>query len=535
MINDKEEFDIIIIGSGASGAAAAWSLSNTNLNVLCLEQGPSIPTRSYPSNGPDWELRKKTDFNTSPNIRNLWWDYPINDTNSPISIANFNAVGGATLLYSGHFPRFHRSDFKTKTLDGVGDDWPITYEDLEPFYNLNDKMMGVSGLSGDPVYPPISNLLPPVPMGRIGEEMAKGFNKLGWHWWPSYSAIVTKEFNERTKCQNEGPCNTGCPHGAKSSVDVTYWPIAIKNGVELRSDCRVLEITTNNFSKANGVICSDIEGNCFRIKSSIVIVACNGIGTPRLLLNSANKDFPDGLANSSGLLGKNLMLHPLGYVEGFFDYPLASNFGPQGCCIYSHQFYETDKDRNFSRGYTMHILRSSGPVETALSGYRLRKIKGGQSFHNDFFNNYGKTIPMTIICEDLPETSNFIELDSSIKDSSGMPGVKVNYTISENTKKMLAHGLTKGKEVMKNAGSNFVLAHAPVKNTGWHLMGTARMGDEKSNSVVNKFGQTHDISNLLIIDSSVFITSSGVNPASTIQALALKFSENIKNNPRRYL
>ncbi len=521
MNNNHEEFDIIIIGSGASGAAAAWNLSKSNLKVICLEQGPQIPLSSFPKNYEDWELRKKKDFNFSPNKRKLWWDYPIDDKDSPISIANFNAVGGATLLYSGHFPRFHESDFKTKTLDGVGEDWPITYQDLEPFYNLNDKMMGVSGLSGDPIYPPIKNLLAPVPIGKIGEIMAKGFNKLGWHWWPSYCA--------------PNVTNTGYPYQTRSSVDLKYLPIAIKNGVELRSNCKVLEITTNKFAKANGVIYSDLEGNNYKISSSIVIVACNGIGTPRLLLNSANKNFKDGLANSSGLLGKNLMLHPLGYVEGFFDLPLAANFGPQGCCIYSHQFYETHKDRNFTRGYTMHVLRSSGPVETALSYYKLKKIKGGHSLHNDFFNYYGKTIPMTMICEDLPETSNSIELDTSTKDASGMPGVKVNYSISDNTKKMLAHGLTKGKEVMKKAGAKFVLANAPVKNTGWHLMGTTKMGKNPSKSVVNKYGQTHDISNLLIVDSSVFVTSGGVNPASTIQALSLMFTDQLLKNPRRYL
>ena len=225
-INEKkeEDFDVVIVGSGASGAAVAWKLSTSSMKVLCLEQGPNIPSNSYPKNNFDWELRKKTDFNFSPNKRNLWWDYPIDDKDSPISIANFNAVGGATLLYSGHFPRFHESDFKTKSLDGVGEDWPINYQDLKEYYDLNDKMVGVSGLEGDPCYPDISNLLPPIPIGKIGHLMAKSFNQLGWHWWPSYSAIISQEYDGRIRCQNEGPCNLGCPHGAKSSVDVTYLP-----------------------------------------------------------------------------------------------------------------------------------------------------------------------------------------------------------------------------------------------------------------------------------------------------------------------
>ena len=529
-----KNFDVIIVGSGASGASAAWNLSKSNLTILCLEQGPIIPEESYPRYGKDWEDRKNKDFSLNPNIRSLPSDYPINNENSPIDIANFNAVGGATILYSGHFPRFHPSDFKTFSLDGVGSDWPFTYEDLEPFYNLNDTMTGVSGLSGDPAYPVIPKLLPPVPIDRKGEVMASGFHKLGWHCWPSYSAIITEDYNGRKKYANDGPYNLGPPAEAKSSVNVTYWPLALKNGVELRPNSRVIKITTDKYLRADGVIYVDEKGVTQRVRSSLVILACNGIGTPRLLLNSANKNFPNGLANSSGLVGKNLMLHPLGFVEGFFPDYLGSQEGPQGCCISSHNFYETDIDRNFKRGYSMHVLRSEGPLETAISGYRLKKIFTGKNIHEDFFKRYGSSIPMAIICEDLPEETNMVELDTAISDSNGMHGIKVNYKLSENSKKMLSHGLMKGKEVMKASGAKSILAHGPIKNTGWHLMGTTKMGYSITDSVVNEHGQAHDIKNLVIIDSSVFATSSGVNPAATIQALALKLSTNILKNPSSY-
>ena len=175
--------DILIIGAGPSGAAAAWSLSKTSLSIMCLEQGSRMEATEYPTANRNWESMSKKEYHVSPNIRNLKSDYPINDNDSPIAIANFNAVGGSSILYSGHFPRFHPSDFKVKTLDGVADDWPINYRDLEPFFSENDKMMGVSGLGDDPAYPPIDGLLPPIPLGKMGEKIAKGFNKLGWHWW----------------------------------------------------------------------------------------------------------------------------------------------------------------------------------------------------------------------------------------------------------------------------------------------------------------------------------------------------------------
>ena len=522
----------MIIGAGPSGGAAAWSLSKTKLSIVCLEQGDWMNTNNYPSTKKNWEVKKQYEYNVSPNIRNLPSDYPVNDTNSPIAIANFNAVGGGTILYSAHFPRFHPSDFKVKSLDGVADDWPINFEKLSPYFHENDKMMGVSGLAGDPAYPdrepPPGGY--PVSIGLVGETMARGFNKLSWHWWPSYSAMITRPYMGREKCKNLGPCNTGCPQGAKSSVDITYWSQAIRNGVKLRTRSRVSEIIVNNLGKTTGAVYFDENGTEFRQKARIVILACNGVGTPRLLLNSCSANFPDGLSNSSGLVGKNLMLHPLGYVEGRFKDDIKSHMGPQGSCILSQEFYETDTKRNFVRGYTMQVLRGPGPIETALTGVKFRDIPWGVNHHQAFANRFGKTIGMGIIVEDLPELHNTVTLDNSLCDSNGIPAPKITYKLSENSKNMLAHGLTKAKEVMSAAGSTKNLAFGPVRNSGWHLMGTARMGTDPRNSVVNEWGQSFDVKNLFIVDSSVFVTSGAVNPVSTMQAIALYSAAMIKKN-----
>ena len=183
--------DVLIIGAGASGAAVAWSLAETRMKIVCLEQGDWMSPADYPSNGRDWETRAYGDFSISPNRRKRPADYPINEDDSPISVANFNAVGGSTILYAGHFPRFHPSDFHVRTLDGVADDWPVDYATLEPYYAENDRMMGVSGLAGDPAYPPKEMPLPPLPLGKLGHTLARGFNKLGWHWWP-YRSFNTR-------------------------------------------------------------------------------------------------------------------------------------------------------------------------------------------------------------------------------------------------------------------------------------------------------------------------------------------------------
>ena len=178
----KDKVDVLIIGAGASGAAVAWSLAETRMKILCLEQGDWMKQSEYPANGRDFEARAFSDYATSPNIRKAPADYPINDDNSPIKVVNFNAVGGSTIMYTAHYPRLHPSDFRTRTLDGVGDDWPIDYATLEPFYAENDGMTGVAGLAGDPAYPAHRPPMPPLPLGKTGAQFAKALNGLGWHW-----------------------------------------------------------------------------------------------------------------------------------------------------------------------------------------------------------------------------------------------------------------------------------------------------------------------------------------------------------------
>ena len=212
------------------------TLSKLNLKITCLEQGPLIDKKKYSFNNVNREINKFKDFNIDPNQRKFDSDYPINTDNSPISIANYNAVGGSTLVYSGHYPRFHPSDFNTKKIDNIGSNWLFSYYDLEKYYNLNDKMVGVSGLTGDPAYPKINNLLPPLDIGYSGNLLAKAFNKLGWHWWPSYSAVKkSKKFKK----------------GIRPTAVEIYLNKAVKNGVIIKPNCRVLKIKLSSKKYCN--------------------------------------------------------------------------------------------------------------------------------------------------------------------------------------------------------------------------------------------------------------------------------------------
>jgi choline dehydrogenase-like flavoprotein len=519
--------DVLIIGAGASGAAVAWSLAETKMHILCLEQGDWMKPSEYPSAGRDWEARQLNDFHYSPNRRARETDYPINEDNSPIRIANFNGVGGGTVLYAGHFPRFHPSDFRVRKLDGVADDWPIDYATLEPYYAENDRMMGVSGLEGDPAYPPKQPTMPPLPLGKAGETLARGLNKLDWHWWPSDSAIASEDYEGRAKCINLGHCTSGCAQGAKASTDITYWPAAIRAGVELRTRCRVREVTTNEHGMASGAVYYDANGAEHFQPAEVVIVACNGVGTPRLLLNSVSSKFPHGIANSSGLVGRNLMFHPYARIWGYFDEPLDGYRGP-GNCIWSQEFYETDRSRGFVRGYTFEFSRGQGPVMAAVHGMATGRLPWGADHHRAYRRLFCRRTGMVAICEDLPEEHNTVTLDPMLTDSNGIPAPRIDYTLSQNSRRMLDHAVARASEILRAAGAHDVDHEAPLGDGGWHLMGTARMGTDPARSVVNEWGRSHDVKNLFIVDGSIFVTSAGVNPTRTIQALALYTADNIK-------
>ena len=522
-----EKVDVLIVGAGASGAAVAWSLAETRMRIVCLEQGDWMKPTDYPTNFQDWEARAMGEFSVSPNRRGRDTDYPVNDEASPIHVANFNGVGGGTILWAGHFPRFHPSDFRVKSLDGVGDDWPIDYETLSPYYDENDRMMGVSGLAGDPAYPDKPAIMPPLPLGRSGERLGRAFNEHGWHWWPCDSAVASVPYEGRDKCINLGACISGCAQGAKASTDITYWPVAMRAGVEVRTRCRVKEVTMGDDGMATGVTYFDEAGDEVHQEAELVIIASNGVGTPRILLNSTSSRYPDGVANSSGLVGRNLMFHPYASINGIFPDELDGNRGPIDG-IWSQEFYETDLSRGFVRGFTYEMTRGRGPVSTALTGMGTGRIPFGPGHHEAFQKMHNRITGMVAICEDLPELHNRVTVDPDLRDSDGIPAPKIEYTLSENSRAMLDFAVERASEVLRTAGATDILSEAPLGIGGWHLMGTTRMGTDPSNSVVNAWGRTHDVKNLFVVDGSLFVTSAGVNPTRTIQALALYVADNIK-------
>ena len=522
--------DIIIVGSGASGGACAWKLSGSGAKVVLLEQGNWFDQNDYPGDSNDWEIVSKNAFSFNPNIRKLDSDYKILDENSDIHPLMYNAVGGSTHHWTAHTPRFHPSDFKVKTLDGVADDWPISYWDLEEYYDLNDVMMGCSGVNGDPANPPRSaRPMPPLPLGKDGERIAQAADRLGWHWWPSDSYQASENYKGRIGWNNQGTFASKNKWKSIASTDHTYITPAVENGLEVRTNCAVQNISVDNNGNLTGVIYVDSKGTQYFQEAGKVILACNGIGTPRILLNSKSKKFPNGLANSSGLVGKNLMYHPYASATGLFnENDLNYALGPLANIIIVQEFYETDPKRDFLRGYSFQMNRAHGPAHTALgSGSGGVSIPWGKDHHDEFSKRFKKYLGFAIISEDLPELHNRVEIDENLKDKNGIPLPKIFYKTSQNTRKLLDHGLKSAEKLLKEAGSYEVIKQPLIETAGWHLMGTAKMGIDPKTSVVNSECQTHDVKNLYIIDGSVFTTSAAVNPTPTIQAIALRTADKI--------
>ena len=535
MPNPDNITDVLVVGGGLSGAALTWSLCQAGIKVVCLEQGGWVDPSDFPTNHLDYEVHRQSDWSPDPNVRKLPQDYPVNHLESDMVPVMYNAVGGSTIHWGGHSPRLHPSDFRVRTLDGVADDWPVSYQELEPYYDVSDRIMGLSGLNGDPANPPRPELpMPPVGIGTFGETLVKGFEKLGWSWWSAENAIASVPYDGRGSCNYCGPCDLGCIPKAKASADITYWPKAIQKGAILKTNVRVREITVNKEGRAQGAIFYDSNGVVHEQKAQVVVMACNGIGTPRLLLNSKSSLFPNGLANNSGLVGKNLMFHPSALVTGIFEEELDTQKGPHHTAIRSHEFYETDLSRGFVRGYSLLGARGfSGPVSIANGGPAGGRVPWGPRHHQAFRERFSHNANIVVLCEDLPEEHNQVVLDSELTDRSGIPIPRVKYRISENSYKILGHGIARAKEVMDAAGAQKGTIESKVHAEAWHLMGTARMGPDPGTSVVDRWGAAHDVPNLFVVDGSLFVTSAGINPTPTIQALALRTADYLKSEGRR--
>ncbi len=513
-------FDIAIVGSGAGGMPAAWHLVSKGYKVVCIEKGDSLEIDKHYTLEAGYEIMKETVLATKAANRNDNEIYNIDCSNSPIEIHNFSGIGGSTLMHSCMWPRMHRNDFNMHSTYGIGTDWPISLDDLLPYYELDTKITGVAGRSGNPYHPEYVPTMREITSCLQSKAWEEAFNKYGWETWPAYAALNTEEYDGREKDDYKWPSNMGPKGTSKGSTVNTYYPKALEKGLIVLKNTTITRIHTerneNGQKTVTGLAFINKNNERGIIRAKKFILSCGGIGTPALILVS-------NICKGSGMVGKNLMLHPWGYIEGKLKKNINSNKGPQGCCLMSQQKAMHNPHNPFESGYTVQIIRGPLPGELAKKIIKMRLKRKDKTFMETFKEYYNKTIHAVVICDDLPETSNMVSAEYNKEKIE----IKINYYLSENSKRQLEDGINHVRKIMNIAGAYKTNCMGPVRETGWHTLGTCRMGEDPRTSVVDKYAKAHNIDNLYISDASIFSTGGSVNPGATIQALSLYIADNI--------
>jgi choline dehydrogenase-like flavoprotein len=532
----SEPVDFLVVGAGAAGGVVAKELATAGFRVVVLEQGPYLDERDY------WHDEIK--YSIEPGLTNDPKLQPITYRKSETDQARAmkaieygRQVGGGSVHFTANYWRFHQSDFHERSLCGEVSgadlrDWPITYADLEPYYTKAEYELGISGLAGaNPFEAPRSKPypLPPMPVKSSGVLFERATRSLGLHPFPAPVAILSRPYQGRAPCVNCGFCESfGCEMGAKSSTLVGVIPLAEKTGrCEIRPHCYVRKIVTNDAGRATGAIYFDRNRREIFQRAKAFFVCANGVETPKLLLMSKSKRFPEGLANSSGLVGKYLMWDNGASAQGLFEHPLNEYKGIQATRLIQ-DYYATDSKRGFYGGGGIDARFDYYPAGFALHGLPPEAPKWGSEFKQIFETYFNRTMTLLSHTTSLAQEKNTVSLDPDLKDAWGLPAVRITSCYHPDDVATMKWLLAKQIEILEAAGALKtwsqpfdVVDNMPSR----HLMGTCRMGNDPRSCVVNPFSRTHDVSNLFLVDGSNFVTSARQQPTATIQALAYRAAD----------
>ena len=499
----------VVIGTGSGGGVLANELAQRGVKVVALEAGKRLLPEDYIND--EWDSFAQLswgDMRTTSGDWRLARDF----ANLPAWIVK--AVGGTSIHWAGASLRFQEHEFKALSTYGHVDganllDWPITLQDLEPYYDLAEKKLGVTR----------TNDLPGLPGNNNYKVLEKGAKAVGYTKVSTgRMAINSVDYDDRMPCQQTGFCFQGCKWGAKWSAAYTDIPRGEATGnLEVRPESHVTKIEHNAEGKVTGVRYIDVEGKEQFQAARIVAVAGNSIESPRLLLASASEMFPDGLANSSGQVGRNYMRHVTGSVYGLFERPVRMYRGTTMAGVVQDEAHH-DASRGFVGGYELETLSLGIPFMAAF----LDPGGWGRSF-TSAMDGYENTAGLWIVGEDLPQETNRVTLNRDTLDQFGLPVPNVHYDDHPNDVAMRNHAYNVGEKIYRAAGATRVLPTPPYSST--HNVGTNRMSENPRDGVVNKWGQSHDIPNLFVSDGSVFTTSAAENPTLTIVALAIRQAE----------
>jgi choline dehydrogenase-like flavoprotein len=533
--------DFVVIGSGAGGAVMAKELAVAGFSVVVLEQG-------------GWGAYGHEQDYIKDELLHMYSQDPVNrlmsDPNRQRNTFRRNdqeralpgthsygcVVGGGTVTYGAsswrHLPYEFAEATHEGTIAGSGlADWPISYEELEPYYTKAEWQIGISGQRvNSPLFSPMSKEypLPPLPQKSSGALFRIAAAKLGLTVVPNVAAIITRPYQGRPACVNCGMCGGyGCQLKAKSSSAVTLLPTAMATGrCEIRVLSYVREISLARDGKVNGAVYFDAQNREIFQRAKAVVLCANGTETPRLLLLSKSNLFPDGLANSSGLVGKYLMSGNACTASGLFDQPLEEYKGAvTGAAILD--FVPNDQQRGFYGGGRMTARGQESPIQYALSGTR-GAASWGAGYKSALRSQANRKLTVTSFITQLPLETNRVDLDPEVKDAWGLPAMRITTTSHANDFKSMEFFRQKSIEILTAAGANTVWADPITDSSGGaHSRGTCRMGNDPKTSVVNKFHRAHDVPNLYIVDGSSFVTGGRNHPTMTISALAFRAAEHL--------
>ncbi|TXR47418.1 GMC family oxidoreductase [Phyllobacterium endophyticum] len=507
----KDDSVVVIIGSGAGGGTLGNELAQKGIDVVILEAGARHEYEEFTNN--EWDSFGQlawVDKRTTSGDWRVARDFP----NLPAWIVK--SVGGSTTHWAGASLRFQDHEFQALTHYGKVKgasllDWPITLADLEPYYAKAEDKMGVTRTNGIAGLPGNNNF----------KVLKAGADKLGYKdCHTGNMAINTAERDGRMSCQQTGFCFQGCKWGAKWSTLYTEIPKGEQTGkLEVRPNSMAQKIEHDKSGKVTGVVYVDKDGKQQLQKARVVAVAGNSIESPRLLLNSATSMFPDGLANSSGQVGRNYMRHTTGSVYGIFEKPVHMYRGTTMAGIIRDEARH-DPSRGFVGGYEMETLSLGLPFMAAF----LDPGGWGRSF-TSALDQYVNMAGLWIVGEDMPQEDNRITLNKDEKDKYGLPIANVNFNDHPNDIAMRDHAYEQGKALYEAVGATRVFPTPPYPST--HNLGTNRMSEKAKDGVVNKFGQSHDVANLFVSDGSQFTTGGAENPTLTIVSLAIRQADYI--------
>jgi choline dehydrogenase-like flavoprotein len=538
--------DFVVIGSGAAGGIVAKELSSAGLSVVVLEQGPYLKAPDFKHD--EWAYNHNEELvwgrrKGHPQTFRRSADEKASVVDGAV-LSYAHNVGGSSVHFSGNFWRLRPIDFHEASEVGpiAGTtlaDWPISYEELEPYYTKVDWEIGVSGLAG-PWDPPRSRDYPckPMPVKASGVLLERGAKALGWTAYPAPVAILSEAHNGRPPCIHCGFCNGfGCEINAKSSSMATMIPLALASGhCELRTGCTAARIETDENGRVTEVAYWEADGTLQAQRAKAVVLCANGAETPRLLFLSESARMPDGLANSSGMVGQNLMFNGSSRVVGLFEHEVNAHKSIATTRVV-HDFYTIDRKHGFygGGGIDERSISAGRPLQAALAGSIFGSRHWGSEFKRNLATEFTHTAAFAGHCTSLPLASNNVTLDPDVKDKWGRPALRTTFMNHPDDFATMKFFMERSVEMMQAVGAlKIESSYSQTGQTGGvHLLGTCRMGSDPASSVVDRFNRSHDVPNLFIVDGSSMVTSGRGQPTMTIMALAFRAADHLIAAARR--